>query len=98
VSYLQVLQVSREHVEHEDRLESKSKSEDSSDKFELKLEKSLTIFLLPHFGHLITSSELDDNINSSKTLLHFLHLYSNIGIIAIAPFEKLIQQNINKKL
>ena len=82
-----MLQVSREQVGHE--VDPKSKSEDSSDTFELKSEKSLIKSLLPHFGHVITLSELD-NINSSKTLLHFLHLYSNIGITAILSFKKLI--------
>lgn len=85
-----MLQVSREQVGHEDEVEPKSKSEDSSDTFELNFEKSLIKSLLPHFGHVITLSELDNKINSSKTLLHFLHLYSNIGITAILSFKKLI--------
>jgi hypothetical protein len=85
-----VSQVSREQVEHEGEVEPKSKSEDSSDTFELKLEKSLIKSLLPHFGHLITFSELDNRINSSKTILHFLHLYSNIGITNILSLKKLI--------
>jgi len=67
-------------VGQEDEVEPKSKSEDSSDGFELKLEKSLITSLLPHSEHLISLVEFDDKISSSKILLHFLHLYSNIGI------------------
>jgi len=90
LNYLQVLQVLVEHVGHEDEDEPKSKSEDSSDGFELKLEKSLIISTPPHSGHLILMLEFADRISSSKILLHFLHLYSNIGIRAILSFKKLI--------
>ena len=77
-----MLQVLVEHVGHDDEDDPKSSSEDSSDGFELKLEKSLITSLLLHSGHSITLLEFDDKMSSSKILLHLLHLNSNIGIKA----------------
>jgi len=75
-----VLQVLVEHVGHDDEDDPKSSPEDSSDGFELKLEKSLITSLPLHSGHSITLLEFDDKMSSSKILLHLLHLIQTLAL------------------
>jgi len=48
-----------------------------------KTDINLSLFFDPHFGQTVFFSSAAEKISSSKTVLHFLHLNSKMGILFI---------------